>query len=330
MINSLISIIVPVYNSERWLEKCILSILEQTYKYIEIILVDDGSKDSSPEICDKYAMKFKKIIKVQHIKNSGVSVARNVGLNMASGEYIKFVDSDDTLEPNCCQKLKEELEENDADLVICGLNVFKNNVLLRNPHLERKKIRIHNSVEDFKYIQKVFASPCNKLYRKDLIKKEFENTLTAGEDMYFNLEYLKNTKIIICISDCLYNVCLDNEESLNRKFREDRLDISLYLIEEQRKFCDSMYNKNYDNLFLKNECLVKIHAFFREYAKKFSYSKYKNVIRKYRKNNIVVWGLEGFNLERKDYNIFAKLLKYKMFLLTYIFFKIKILISKGN
>ena len=115
----LISIIVPVYNVEKYLSKCIDSIINQTYKNIEIILIDDGSTDSSGAICDKYALVDSRI-HVLHIENSGVSNARNVGLNHATGDYIGFVDSDDYIEPNMYELLLEELIADDVDVVQCN------------------------------------------------------------------------------------------------------------------------------------------------------------------------------------------------------------------
>ena len=116
----LISIIVPVYNSEKYLEKCISSILNQTYKNIEIIIVDDGSKDKSVEICDNFS-KNNKNIKVFHKKNEGVSIARNYGISKAKGDYILFIDSDDTIAKEMIYSLYNNLVDNDADISMCNI-----------------------------------------------------------------------------------------------------------------------------------------------------------------------------------------------------------------
>ena len=117
----LISVIVPVYNVESYLKVCVDSILAQTYENLEIILVDDGSKDSSGKMCDEYAEKDARI-KVVHKKNGGVSSARNKGLDVASGEYIGFVDSDDSTKPNMFEILYKNMVTSDADVSVCKAN----------------------------------------------------------------------------------------------------------------------------------------------------------------------------------------------------------------
>lgn len=117
--NPKISIIVPIYNVEKYLQKCVDSILCQTYKNLEIILVNDGSPDNCPAICDEYAKKDKRI-KVIHKQNGGVSSARNAGLDVATGKYVQFVDSDDWVEPEYSKTMINLIEENNCDLGICG------------------------------------------------------------------------------------------------------------------------------------------------------------------------------------------------------------------
>lgn len=115
----LISIIVPVYNVEPYVSKCLESILRQTYQNIEIIIIDDGSTDGGSDICDAYAHKDKRI-KVIHQSNEGVSGARNVGLRIAKGEFIGFVDSDDWIEADMYEYLLQNIQQQDADIAICG------------------------------------------------------------------------------------------------------------------------------------------------------------------------------------------------------------------
>lgn len=161
---NLISIIVPVYNVEKYLESCISSVLDQSYIDWELILIDDGSLDKSPEICDKYAQSDKRI-KVVHKTNEGASVARNIGLDIASGEYITFLDSDDCLHKDYLRKMLDCLLENNADIVQCDfgreLSVFEN--------ITANKLSgfLCNNQEVF---LKEFANIilCAKLYKKDL------------------------------------------------------------------------------------------------------------------------------------------------------------------
>ena len=113
----LVSIIVPIYNTEEYIDKCVESIINQTYKEIEIILIDDGSTDNSPILCDKWEEKDKRI-HVIHLKNGGVSRARNIGLKNANGKYISFIDSDDYVESNFIEVMIEEFMKEKADIVI--------------------------------------------------------------------------------------------------------------------------------------------------------------------------------------------------------------------
>ena len=117
MKNIMISAIVPAYNVEKYLERCVNSILIQTYENFEIILVDDGSKDQSVEICDKFAQEDNRI-KVIHKENGGLSSARNAGMKIAEGKYIVFIDSDDDIEPNMFELMLQAAEENKADFVM--------------------------------------------------------------------------------------------------------------------------------------------------------------------------------------------------------------------
>ena len=118
--NSKISIIVPIYNVEKYLRKCIDSILNQSYDNLQIILVDDGSPDNCPKICDEYLNKDNRI-QVIHKSNGGLSSARNAGIKVANGKYIAFIDSDDYIELNMIEKLVNAIEKSNADLCICGI-----------------------------------------------------------------------------------------------------------------------------------------------------------------------------------------------------------------
>ena len=119
MNNETVSVIIPVYNVEKYIRKCIESVCGQTYRNLEIILIDDGSPDKSGEICDEYAAADSRI-KVIHLENGGVSRARNIGLDMATGKYIGFVDSDDYIRPGMYETLVDNMEKENVDTVICG------------------------------------------------------------------------------------------------------------------------------------------------------------------------------------------------------------------
>lgn len=191
--NSLISIVVPVYNTEKTLCNCIKSILTQDYSEIEVILVNDGSSDSSGRMCDEIALLDKRI-KVIHQKNQGVSAARNAGIEEALGEFLMFVDSDDQMLPGIIKKMHTRVNDR-FGMVICGYKKITNGIY-ETQHIFEKDI-VDNCIEkkDIVRIYKrgLLNSPWNKLYKLKLVKDkkiEFETWCSVGEDLIFNMKYL--------------------------------------------------------------------------------------------------------------------------------------------
>ena len=205
--NPLISVIVPVYNVEKYLDRCVESIINQTYTNLEIILVDDGSPDNCPAMCDKWAEKDERI-RVIHKPNGGVSSARNTGIENSNGEYIAFVDSDDYTADNYVEALIKNLIDNDCDLVACNFNyVNKDSTFIKTS--EYKKALCagkHEILSD--YLNEAFVDPgCpGKLYVKNVIDSlRFDENIKNGEDFLFNYYYLSECKKVIQIEDALYN-----------------------------------------------------------------------------------------------------------------------------
>ena len=188
-----ISIIVPVYNCEKYIEKCINSILNQTFKDLELILIDDGSSDKSGEICEEFKQKDSRV-KVIHEKNSGVSIARNVGINIAKGKFIGFVDSDDYLSSDMYEFLYENLKNSSADISVCGImNCF----LKRLPNGDIKEEQTLQSSMCKKGIlsgEQAFAealksrifsvNPVNKLFPAKFLKNERFPANKTSEDAF--------------------------------------------------------------------------------------------------------------------------------------------------
>ena len=183
MKNELISIIVPVYNVEEYLDRCIQSVLNQSYKNIEIILVDDGSTDKSLEICNKYKKETK--IKVFHKKNGGLSSARNFGMKKIKGKYIYFLDSDDYISINTIEILYNSLKNNNGD-ISCAKELF---VYDSVTNLEANKdfgvinYTSENALESILYMNGISNSACNKLYKKEL----FNNIIFPEGKLYEDL-----------------------------------------------------------------------------------------------------------------------------------------------
>lgn len=218
----MISIIVPVYNAAPYLERCIKSILGQSYKDLELILVDDGSTDESGEICAGFA---ENDIRVRYVRkeNGGVSTARNTGLSMAKGEYVAMFDSDDEVDEHMIEKMFSRLiSEEGCQLVVCSVREHKggqvNDILpektgffhkdrlaLTHPHL------LKNSL---------INSCANKLYVKKYINKRFDESLCLGEDLVFNLSYIDNIDGIYFMDEPLYHYMI-RDDSLNQTYRSD-------------------------------------------------------------------------------------------------------------
>ena len=223
--NPLISIIVPIYNREKFLDKCIASIINQTYKKLEIILVDDGSSDSSLEICKKYAATDERI-KVISQENGGVSKARNKGLEVATGEYVQFVDSDDYIESNMCQTFIDCINNDPTiEYIICGLNYCTGEGSIDYTTILPLPI---NNMEDFYsnfflLLNRFFRCPTNKFFKLSIIKQNsisFLKGIHIAEDAIFNIDYLSKTSNVKVIEDCLYNVIEHNTSRLTTSFNE--------------------------------------------------------------------------------------------------------------
>lgn len=216
--NSLVSIIIPVYNSEKYLKNCYESIKKQTYQNIEIIFIDDGSNDNSFKLCNELSKMDERVI-VKQKNNGGVSSARNLGISSAHGEIILFVDADDTVNSKYVELLVKPLLDNQYDVSICGfLDVFPKKSLER---ININNISIEGDIEkDFCKIFPLIFSVCNIAYRIDIIKDNklvFDTEMRQGEDIYFNINYIRHARNIFLVKKYLYNYFHRNVYSLNKK-----------------------------------------------------------------------------------------------------------------
>lgn len=228
-----VSIIVPVYKVEQYLARCVDSIVKQTYKNIEIILVDDGSPDNSGKICDELAMTDDRI-SVIHKDNGGLSSARLAGFKVATGRYIQFVDSDDFIEPTMTENLVEAMEKKNADLCFCGYNTIHGSHT--TPTLLPYQEELITGTQDIlqQYILPLFGNggqgeisipgfTCIRLYKKELL----DDTHFQSERIYFledhilNLLYVTKVHSIAIVNKPLYNYCV-NFTSLSNCYRKNK------------------------------------------------------------------------------------------------------------
>ena len=207
-----LSIIVPVYNTSKYLEKCLDSLTNQSLKDIEIIVINDGSTDNSKDIINKYLGKIVFIDK----KNEGIGKTRNLGIKKAKGKYVMFIDSDDYITPFCAERMYERAVQDNLDIVISNYYTDNNGLIteVNFPPFSSASI-----LEDASILNKVNLGPCNKIYKRDLLIKNsiyFEEELKY-EDLPFVVKALLNAKRIGKINECLsYYVIHNNSETTTR------------------------------------------------------------------------------------------------------------------
>ncbi len=220
--NDLISIIVPIYNSERFLAECIDSILEQSYGNIEVLLINDGSTDKTESICHIYEDKDNRI-HYYHQSNHGVSVARNRGIISASGKYLMFVDSDDMLADSAVEILYRRAIENEAQLVIGGITRVRNGVSVRNG-FNNQVLSGREEIAEMvaaQYKTSVASSPCCKLYSTEAVAdNRFKEGISLGEDLLFNINVFSTVNKVVLVNEELYYYRVQNNNSLTNTYKD--------------------------------------------------------------------------------------------------------------
>lgn len=224
-----ISVIVPVYNAKMYIKRCVDSILNQTYRNFELLLIDDGSSDNSGVICDEYAAKDNRI-RVIHKDNSGVADTRNVGLQQANGDYILFVDSDDYIKVDMLEKLVKRAIECDSDIVMCKYFTDKSGNLstanMKYDEIYDGAERVKNGLIYLYYADyhNGLYSLCNKLIKKCVFNSNnitFDTSLNRGEDAWFIFQCLKYCKRVDFIPEALYYY-YQNENSIMHNIYPDQ------------------------------------------------------------------------------------------------------------
>lgn len=222
----LISVIIPVYNVEKYIDRCVESVINQTYKNLEIILVDDGSLDKSLDLCFKWR-KTDKRIKVLSKENGGAATARNAGMSSARGDYIMFVDSDDYVSEIICESLYGKLKQQQADIAICRMEKIEGN--------RRYPTRLWNYSEDMivmdeqtalreYFMEKIDCGPCHKLFARNVINQIHFPEGVINEDFVFVYRALANAKKIVFFDDILYYYCFRHNSVTSSDFSKKQFD----------------------------------------------------------------------------------------------------------
>lgn len=215
MCKKLVSIIIPLFNAEKYIERCVKSIENQTYKNIQIILVNDGSTDHSKDICEALKKKDERIFVVNK-NNEGVSVARNIGLQYAEGEYITFLDVDDWVEKNYVYELCKGFENKNVDIVCCAYYKDNGDKAISKMRIESKIVEQDEALDCFSTYY--FTSVWGKMYKADIIKTlKFETDIFYSEDTLFYTQAVLQAKKILWIDKALYHYYVNENGAMKNK-----------------------------------------------------------------------------------------------------------------
>ena len=322
-----VSIIIPVYNTENYIEKCLISIINQTYKNIEIVIIDDGSTDNSSIICKNFAKKDKRVI-YKKIKNGGVSNARNTGISISTGDYIVFVDSDDYIGNKYIGNLISTAVKNNCQIVVCGItevdkDKFNEISIYKNSNDYLCDITYPKKITDYLNTFE-FNSSCCQLFSKKLIDDNnirFNSNIKYGEDMLFSLESYVNSKKTMYIKQYDYFYMRNDNSAMGQKNIN-----SIY------KFYDDNYNstiiinnKFNFNSIQKKILVIKTISVFNGISttviNNYKFNDCRKIILKQRKKYSKLFKDIDFKLvEKKKDKFIYFLLKYKL-IITYIIIK---------
>ena len=325
--NPLVSVVVPVFRVERFLEKGVNSIINQTYRNLEIILVDDGSDDGCPKMCDDFANKDDRVISL-HKTNGGLSDARNYGLNHVTGKYVYFFDSDDELISDAIEKLVQVAESNDVDAVAFGYRkVDEKGKILEESHMRPNAYSFKSEKEKLDYISKVLCNykvgweAWNRLFKTEIIKNNnirFEpNKEIFAEDRCFNIYYTLCSNSLVFIEDRFYNYLI-REDSIMGKAQVARVNENLKLMDYIRKFALDKGFKyipqkwEYINVGLFIKLLAKIDkGEYKQYRKIWKCNDINNRFGNFLIRPFVFIGSMGFKKGLKNYMMFESFIHSK-------------------
>lgn len=312
-----ISVIIPVYNAEKYLTKCLNSIVNQTYTNLEIILVNDGSKDNSLNICYEYKKKDDRI-KVINNDNHGASYSRNCGISISTGEYIMFIDADDYIENNFIERLITCNEYETYDLFISCYTDFYDKNIFKEKKLIDENILTFDLKKDYLNIVKYLRTPWGKIYKLNIIKEnniKFPEDYITAEDQIFNFRYLKYIKKYRFLNECLYFYRHENKNSLSSSKSYEAFISNIKKLKFEKVFLDEMNIENKEKImgddaveliggyvFLSNESIFNY----------FNYKKRLKLIKSILENK--------YDATNDKKNLILKFLKYNIIFPIYVYY----------
>ena len=333
-----VSIIIPIYNTEKYLDRCMQSVLSQTLKDIEIILVDDESPDNAPMMCDDYAKQDSRI-KVIHKKNGGLGFARNSGLDVASGEYVAYLDSDDYVAKNMYEILYNKAKDYKCDVVMCGYNFVD-----RYGHVNNCTNTMQKQLyEEDDVLKILFAtlgaapkdftdnimgmSVWRAIYSVDIIKKNNIRFPSEREficeDAIFHIDFFHKIKRAYIIEEALYYYC-NNPGSLSRIFREDRYEKDKVLYKKQCEMLEYYGTIDIGKTYIDRMFLTFARVFLTEAVYQLKLADAISWIKTVMNDNLLTDILSCYPYKEnpKKQRIFNGVLKNKMVFVTFLLLKV--------
>lgn len=303
-----ISVIIPCYNVEKYVEKCIDSILNQKYKKLEIILVDDCSTDNTWKIINKYAKKYENVTAIKNEKNSGAGYSRNNALKYAKYDLVSFIDSDDYVESNYYDSMIKQMKKEKSDVVVCDIFVKYDSV----DGTDTRGQACINSKNKYSFVDNgLAASPCNKIFKKkDLLKYPFPEGI-MNEDIATVIPTLVRAKKISYNTDTYYNYIQRESSAQNSRLSEKRLDIFKSLDILEKRFPYNKTNKKYWDAIIYNQVIMFfIYVIPKERDKKnrkYILKQFNTLSKKYKiRRNHILWNF--LELQGKKHKYYYKAL----------------------
>ena len=332
---STVSVIIPVFNSEKYLDKCIESVVNQSYSNLEIILVDDGSTDGSSDVCSLWAEKDCRI-KVIHKANEGAGLARNTGLDSAAGDYIFFVDSDDCINPNTVEKCVSVAKRDNSQLVLYArADVDKNGKIVNMPVLTDKLVYKDSEVTEellsslYTHSKGFGLGVCGKMFETKTVRQAdvrfYSEREVLSEDALFLTDFFAFVNSASIVPEYYY-LCVQREDSLSKKINVKYRQHNDEFLKTALKICEKNgYSENTVNHLKARYLIYALGGIRRIYASDLTDRQKKNILKDWAADKLLCETLseEVLNLGTNNSKFFWKLFKSKCFILCNLLLKIK-------